>query len=129
MLIKYLVADAEENRPEQYNFMEHFSIMHVQTKYVLYLRFREASKVCFRTHQNKTTVIILKTSTNKRQYTELIVYKLSFPLMGQCHEIFDFKFSLCISFPQAPEYIIRVVSNFFENLRRYSQLKVHHRRH
>jgi hypothetical protein len=32
------------------------------------------------------------------------------------------------SFPQAPErYTIRVVSNFFEYSRRYSQLKVHHR--
>ena len=27
-------------------------------------------------------------------------------------------------FPQAPEYTIRAVSNFFENLRRYSLLKV-----
>ncbi len=35
-------------------------------------------------------------------------------------------FSL-ISFPQAPEYTIRAVSNFFKNLRNYSQLKVHHR--
>ncbi len=29
-------------------------------------------------------------------------------------------------FPQAPEYTIRAVSNIFENLRRYSKLKVHH---
>ena len=34
---------------------------------------------------------------------------------------------LWISFPQAPEYDIRAVSNFFENSRRYSQLKVCHR--
>ncbi len=32
-----------------------------------------------------------------------------------------------ISFPQASDYIIRVVSNFFENSRIYSQLKVCHR--
>ncbi len=32
-----------------------------------------------------------------------------------------------ISFPPAPEYPIRTVSNFFENSRRYSQVKVHHR--
>jgi hypothetical protein len=32
-----------------------------------------------------------------------------------------------ITFPQAPEYTIMVVSNFFENSRRYSQLKVCHR--
>jgi hypothetical protein len=30
-------------------------------------------------------------------------------------------------FPQTPEYTIRAVSNFFENSRRYSQLKVRHR--
>ncbi len=46
---------------------------------------------------------------------------------GQCHEIFDFWFFSWISFPQAPEYTIRAVSNFFENLRRYSQLKMDHR--
>jgi len=37
----------------------------------------------------------------------------SVPLKGQCHEIFDFRFSTWISFPQAPDYTIRVVSNFF----------------
>jgi hypothetical protein len=31
------------------------------------------------------------------------------PLKGQCHEIFDFKFSTWISFPQAPDYTIRAV--------------------
>jgi hypothetical protein len=46
---------------------------------------------------------------------------------GQCHEIFDFCVFSRISFPQAPEYTIRVVLNFFENPRRYSQLKVCHR--
>ncbi len=29
-------------------------------------------------------------------------------------------------FPPAPEYSVRTVSNFFENSRRYSQVKVHH---
>ncbi len=47
-------------------------------------------------------------------------------LKGQCLEIFDFWFFSWISFPQAPEYTIRAVSIFFENSRRYSQLKVHH---
>ncbi len=51
-------------------------------------------------------------------------YKL---LKGQCHEIFDFWFFSWISFPQAPEYTIRAVLNFFENSRRCLQLKVHHR--
>jgi len=52
---------------------------------------------------------------------------LEYYLKGQCHEIFCFWFFSWISFPQAPEYTIRAVSNFFENLRRYSQLKVDHR--
>jgi hypothetical protein len=29
----------------------------------------------------------------------------------------------------APDYIIKAISNFFKNSRRYSQLKVHHRCH
>jgi hypothetical protein len=37
-------------------------------------------------------------------------------------------FSL-ISFPQAPEYIVRAISNFVNNSQIYSQLKVHHRCH
>ncbi len=46
---------------------------------------------------------------------------------GQCHEIFCFWFFSWISFPQASDYITRVVSNFFENSQRYWQLKVCHR--
>ncbi len=42
-------------------------------------------------------------------------------LKGQCHEIFCFWFFLWISFPPAPEYPIKTVSNFFQNSRRYSQ--------
>ncbi len=48
-------------------------------------------------------------------------------LKGQCHEISRFWFFSWISFPPAPEYSIRTVSNFFENSRRYLQLKVDHR--
>ncbi len=59
--------------------------------------------------------------------TIVAIYQAPPHLKGQCHEIFDFWFFSWISFPQAPEYTFRAVSNFFENLRRYSQLKVHHR--
>ncbi len=48
-------------------------------------------------------------------------------LKEQCHEIFCFWFFSWISFPQASDYTIRAVLNFFENSRRYSQLKVWHR--
>ncbi len=47
-------------------------------------------------------------------------------LKGQCHEIFLPYFFSWISFPPAPEYPIRTVSNFLKNSRRYSQIKVHH---
>jgi hypothetical protein len=48
----------------------------------------------------------------------------SYCLKGQCHEIFGFWFFSWISFPPAPEYTIKTVSNFFKNSWRYSQLKV-----
>ncbi len=48
-------------------------------------------------------------------------------LKGQCHEIFCFWSFSWISFPPAPEYSLKAVSNFFENSRRYLQLKVCHR--
>ncbi len=49
------------------------------------------------------------------------------PLKGQCHEKSCFRFFSCIIFPQAPEKNITAISNFFENWRRYSEVKVHHR--
>ncbi len=48
-------------------------------------------------------------------------------LKGECHEIFCFRYFAWITFPQAPENYKRVISNFFENSRRYSKVKVHHR--
>ncbi len=48
-------------------------------------------------------------------------------LKGQCHEIFCFWFFSWISFPQASDYTIGVVSKFLENSQRYSQLKICHR--
>ncbi len=48
-------------------------------------------------------------------------------LKEQRHEIFCKWFFSWISFPPAPEYPIRTVTNFFENSQRYSQVKVHHR--
>ncbi len=49
------------------------------------------------------------------------------PLKVQCHKIFCFWFFSWISFPSAPEYSIRTVSNFFKNSQKYSQVKVYHR--
>ena len=67
---------------------------------------------------------------NKENGREVIYGVFVFPIKkkkGQCHEIFRFLFFSSISFPPAPEYPNRTVSKFFENSRRYSQLKVDHR--
>ncbi len=48
-------------------------------------------------------------------------------LKGQCHPDFLLLVFSWISFPPAPEYPSRIVSNFFKYSRRYSQVKVHHR--
>ncbi len=60
------------------------------------------------------------------QSNEIEIFK-NIILKGQCHEIFCCWFFLWISFPPTPKCPIRTVSNFFENSRRYSQLKVDHR--
>ncbi len=45
---------------------------------------------------------------------------------GTVPQDFQFQFFSWISFPQAPEYPIWTILNFFKNLRKYSQFKVHH---
>jgi hypothetical protein len=47
-------------------------------------------------------------------------------LKVQCHEIFCSMFFSWITFLQAHENNIRVISNFFQNSWIYSQVKVHH---
>ncbi len=48
-------------------------------------------------------------------------------LKGTVSRVLCFWFFSWISFPQAPDYTSRAVLNFFENSRRYLQLKVSHR--
>ncbi len=48
-------------------------------------------------------------------------------LKGTVSREFCFRFFSWITFPQVPKNDIKVISNFFENSRRYSQVKVHHR--
>ncbi len=57
----------------------------------------------------------------RKIYTSSLMY-----LEGQCQEIFCFWFFSWIGFPPAPEYSIKTALNFFENSRRYSQVKVLH---
>ncbi len=66
---------------------------------------------------NLLTLFIILTSRN-----ECMAH-----LKGQCHKIFCFRFFSWITFPQAFDNNSRIISNFFENSRRYSQAKVHHR--
>ncbi len=61
-----------------------------------------------------------------RVETNNVLFRKSYYLKGRCPEIFSLRLFLLIIFPRAPEKYIRVISNFFENLRRYSQVKVHH---
>ncbi len=63
---------------------------------------------------------------NFSAYTVVVVI-VTKNLKLQCHEIFCFWFFSWISFAQASDYTIRAVSNFFENSRRYSELKVCYR--
>ncbi len=51
----------------------------------------------------------------------------SFIIKGTVSRDFLLQVFSWITFPQAPENNIRVISNFSENLLRYSQVKVHHR--
>ena len=55
-------------------------------------------------------------------YLEIFFVPLS--LKGTVSRDFCFWFFSSISFPPAPEYPIRTVSNLFENSRRYSQLNI-----
>ncbi len=66
-------------------------------------------------------------SSVKPNILQILERKATIFLKGQCHEIFRFCFFSWFSFPHAPDYTIRAVSNFFENSPRYSQLKVCHR--
>jgi hypothetical protein len=56
-------------------------------------------------------------------YCSSAVYPI---LKGTVSRDFRLWFFSWISFPQAPQYTILTVLNFFENSRRYSRLKVHH---
>ncbi len=51
----------------------------------------------------------------------------SYNLKGSVSRDFSLLVFSSISFPPAPEYPIKTVSNFFENSRRYSELKIDHR--
>ncbi len=87
-------------------------------------RSRELIHICRKcssmTSYRVNSLIVIK------NVSSLLYFFPSF-LKGQCHEIFDFWFFSWISFPQASEYTTTAISNFFENSRRYSRLKVHHR--
>ncbi len=76
--------------------------------------------------RNTNTVLLWRKNQARNKYlvAELTISSI---LKGQCHEIFCFRFFSWITFPQVPDNNIRIISNFFKNSRRYSQVKVHHR--
>ena len=67
--------------------------------------------------------VVVETSQNCEYCIVVYHYQL---IKGTVSRDFCFWFFSRISFPPAPEYPIRTISNFFENSRRYSQVKVHH---
>jgi hypothetical protein len=114
-----------------------FSGIHTSLTYAhirSYITFRDSNPNCIPTHSTSST----QTSHNSSMphasphlatphpahsrrtliSEQLIILSSSHStLKGQCHEIFDFWFFFHeYSFPQAPEYIITAISNFFENV-------------
>jgi hypothetical protein len=84
-------------------------------------------------HQEEKTLKINKVWTNISNSTYTVHQtperpaRLNFILLkGTVPRDFRLQGWLWISFSQAPEYTIRTVSNYLENSRRYSQIKVHH---
>ncbi len=63
-------------------------------------------------------------STHKKRF---IWTKFKYVLKGTVSRDFLLQVFFMNHLPQAPDNIIRIISNFFENLRRYLQVKVHHR--
>ncbi len=111
-----------------------YTIRVVTNFFVNSLRYSQL-KVCHRCHRHRWQMekTFKLQNFNNFVWTPLgsrvniyINFAFEFTFKGQCHEIFDFWFFSWISFPQSPEYTMRAVSNFFENSRRYSQLKVCH---
>ncbi len=91
---------------------------------------KQSTSCSFWTEENHTLQLLNRRKSNSAAPEQKNGKKSSTSwssLKGQCHEIFCFWFFSWIRFPQASDYTIRVVSNFFENSRRYSQLKVCHR--
>ncbi len=117
-----------------------FRFFLVQTE-IFFCLFRghHSRKVSMRVYLKRSLYIIIKNKLNhqnscifflicftygrqfilfEQKLSELSYYVMFALLKGQCHEIFCFWFFSSISFPPAPEYPIRTISNFFENSRR-----------
>ncbi len=68
----------------------------------------------------------IKIQRNKLIFNEELKKHFLDKLKGTVSRVFLLLVFFMNQFPPAPEYPIRIVSDFFENLRRYSQVKVHH---
>ncbi len=77
----------------------------------------EAAQFLFWEHKNSNCFVLLYEDVSQREQTVKGTVPRDFRLL-----VFSW-----ISLPQAPECTISAISIFFENLRRYSRLKVHHR--
>jgi hypothetical protein len=59
---------------------------------------------------------LLTRRVSKKSAEKVVAFVLPI-LKGQCHEIFDFRFSTWISFYQAPDYIIPGLFRIFSKIR------------
>jgi hypothetical protein len=78
--------------------------------------------MCSTLHRQENCIDIVEPRLYLNFYGESLTRvfpQYTFILKGQCHEIFDFRFSTWIRFPQAPDYTIRAVSNF---LRKFAEI-------
>ena len=105
------------------NFFHTVSSLKGQCHEIFY--FRLSPRISFPQAPVYTRRVVLNFFEYSRRFAAQGALPVSFfhtvsNLKGQCHEIFYFRLSTRISFPQAPVYTIRVVSNFFEHSRRFA---------
>ncbi len=93
-------------------------------------RVYRSNRQCHRSNNRSSSSKVDTSSSSERQNQKTVALNSASAtvaaavLKWQCHEIFCFWLFSWISFLPAPEYPIRT---FFENSRRYSQVKVHHK--
>ncbi len=109
-----------------YRYLLFFHGRYSETYFFTYGPMKTNAKMCqepifAKNHATSSDRIIANSTPGQKIYEVKYVFPLWYIslnqavvqfLKGQCHEIFCYWFFSWISFPQAPEYTIRTVSNF-----------------